>query len=273
MLAQHAEVEQNHSGRVETSTKHERFHSASRSNSLICERYCLIRRAVPCLGLSGFGKLRATLQHGPARPEPCLVMLSAVMASSTMKLFEETGAYLRGHFRLTSGLHSGEYLQCAKVLAVPAYAERLGRDLSNRLQAFIGDAPIDVVVAPAIGGIIIGYEVARDLNVRSFFTERDAVSNEMTLRRGFEVNPDERALVIEDVVTTGGSTREVIRLLERSGATVLAAGSIIDRSDGQVDLGVPRVALEVLNAVTYDPGDCPLCKAGIPLVKPGSRRV
>lgn len=200
-------------------------------------------------------------------------MLSAVTASSTMSLFEETGAYLRGHFRLTSGLHSGEYLQCAKVLAVPAYAERLGRELANRLKALLGDASVNVVVAPAIGGIIIGHEVARALNVRSFFAERDAVSNEMTLRRGFEVNPGERALVVEDVVTTGGSTREVIRMLESAGAAVLGAGSIIDRSNGQVELGVPRVALEAIYAATYDPGDCPLCKAGKPLVKPGSRRV
>jgi orotate phosphoribosyltransferase len=190
-----------------------------------------------------------------------------------MSLFEETGAYLRGHFRLTSGLHSGEYLQCAKVLAVPAYAERLGRELANRLQALTGDAAVDLVVAPAIGGIIIGHEVARALHVRSFFTERDAVSNEMTLRRGFEVNSGERAVVVEDVVTTGGSTREVIRLLESAGVAVLGAGSIVDRSNGQVELSVPHVALEVIHAATYDPADCPLCKAGKPLVKPGSRRV
>lgn len=204
-------------------------------------------------------------------------MLSAVTASTTMSLFEETGAYLRGHFRLTSGLHSGEYLQCARVLAVPAYAERLGRELAKRLQALIGgaggDASVDLVVAPAIGGIIIGHEVARALHVRSFFTERDAVSNEMTLRRGFEVNSGERALVVEDVITTGGSTGEVIRLLEGAGVVVLAAGSIIDRSNGQVEIGVPRVALETIHAATYDAGDCPLCKAGKPLVKPGSRRV
>jgi orotate phosphoribosyltransferase len=190
-----------------------------------------------------------------------------------MSLFEETGAYLRGHFRLTSGLHSGEYLQCAKVLAVPRYAERLGRELANQLQSLIGHGRVDLVVAPAIGGIVIGHEVARALNVRSFFTERDAVSNEMTLRRGFEVNSGERAIVIEDVVTTGGSTREVIRLLQSAGVAVPGAGSIIDRSDGQVDLGVPRVALETIRAETYDASDCPLCKAGTPLVKPGSRRV
>lgn len=188
-----------------------------------------------------------------------------------MDLFIETGAYLRGHFRLTSGLHSGEYLQCARVLAIPAYAERLGRELASKLHPLL-NGEIDLTVAPAIGGIIIGYEVARAFGVPSFFTERDPASNEMTLRRGFEIRPGERAVVIEDVVTTGGSTREVIRLLEAAGARVLAAGSIIDRSGGEVDLGVQRVALATLHPATYDPDDCPLCKDGQPLVKPGSRR-
>lgn len=190
-----------------------------------------------------------------------------------MDLFTATGAYLRGHFRLTSGLHSGEYLQCAKVLALPAHAEKLGRELANRLRSLIGGASVDVVAAPAIGGIIIGHEVARALNVRSLFTERDPVSNEMTLRRGFEVRSGERAAVIEDVVTTGGSTREVIRVLEAMGAVVVAAGSIIDRSNGRAEVGVPRVALEIMNPATYDADDCPLCRAGEPVLKPGSRRV
>ena len=189
-----------------------------------------------------------------------------------MDLFTATGAYLRGHFRLTSGLHSGEYLQCAKVLAVPSYAERLGQGLAARLQPLIKDNSLDLVVAPAMGGIIIGHEVARALNTRSLFTERDAATNEMTLRRGFEVKPGERAVVIEDVVTTGGSTREVIRLLESAGVSVVAAGSIIDRSGGKADLGVPRVALETLNPVAYNPEDCPLCQEGQPIVTPGSRR-
>ncbi len=210
--------------------------------------------------------------------QPLLAILRAVMSTpitsfSIMSLFEETGAYLRGHFRLTSGLHSAEYLQCAKVLAIPAYAERLGSELAGSLKSLIGAASVDVVVAPAIGGIIIGYEVARSLNVPSLFTERDSASpqNEMILRRGFEVTPGQRAIVVEDVVTTGGSTREVICVLQNAGAVVLAAGSIIDRSGGQVDLGVPRLALETLHPTTYDPADCPLCKQGEPLVKPGSR--
>jgi len=190
-----------------------------------------------------------------------------------MALFEETGAYLHGHFRLTSGLHSGEYLQCAKVLAHPKYAERLGRALSAKIRDLTGEVAIDVVVAPAMGGIIIGHEVARALGVRSLFTERDAATNSMTLRRGFEIAAGETAIVIEDVITTGGSTKEVVDAIAAAGARVLAAGSIIDRSGGRADVGVPRVALETLEAVAYPPEECPLCREGLPLVKPGSRRV
>ena len=189
-----------------------------------------------------------------------------------MDLFDETGAYLRGHFRLTSGLHSPEYLQCAKVLAVPSYAERLGRDLARALEPSLSGHEVDVVVSPAMGGIIIGHEVARALGVRSLFTERDAGSNAMTLRRGFALEPGQKAVVIEDVITTGGSTKEVVRLVQTLGVEVVAAGSIIDRSGGSADVGVPRVALQVLHPVTYDPNDCPLCRDGQPVVKPGSRR-
>ena len=206
-----------------------------------------------------------------------LVILAAVTAPSPaspsiMDLFAETGAYLRGHFRLTSGLHSGEYLQCAKVLAFPRYAERLGQELAAKMQPLIEAAVIDAVISPAMGGIIIGHEVARALNVKSLFTERDTSTNEMTLRRGFELKPGERAIVIEDVVTTGGSTKEVVHLLQSSGVEVLAAGSIIDRSGGKADVGAPRAALATLNPIAYNPQDCPLCQAGEPLVKPGSRR-
>jgi orotate phosphoribosyltransferase len=200
------------------------------------------------------------------------VILSTVTSAAVMDLFEETGAYLRGHFRLTSGLHSPEYLQCAKVLAVPSYAERLGRELAEALRPMLAGQEVDMVVSPAMGGIIIGHEVARALDVRSLFMERDAASNEMTLRRGFVVEPGERAVVVEDVVTTGGSTKEVVRLLQSMGVEVKAAGSIIDRSGGKADVGVPRVALQVLHPVTYDPNGCPLCQQGMPVVKPGSRR-
>jgi orotate phosphoribosyltransferase len=186
------------------------------------------------------------------------------LQGSVIETFQRTGAYLKGHFQLTSGLHSGEYLQCALVLQHPDIAERLGRELAARVPA------CDFVASPALGGLIIGHEVARARGHRFVFTERDA-NRKMTLRRGFAVRPGETALVIEDVVTTGGSTREVIEVLQRLGARVLGAGSVIDRSGGRVDLGVPRVALATLEAVAWDPGDCPLCKQGIPVEKPGSR--
>jgi orotate phosphoribosyltransferase len=181
-----------------------------------------------------------------------------------MAVFRETGAYLKGHFKLTSGLHSDEYLQCALVLQHPHLAERLGRELAEKL------TDCDVVVAPAMGGLIIGHEVARARGTRFLFTERGPDSK-MLMRRGFSIKPGERAVVIEDVVTTGGSTREVIDLLRAAGAVVTGAGSIIDRSGGKVDLGVPRVALSTLNVNTWDPADCPMCKQGNPVEKPGSR--
>jgi len=190
-----------------------------------------------------------------------------------MQLFRETGAYLKGHFRLTSGLHSNEYLQCALVLRYPNIAGRFGVQLAARLP------DSDIVVSPAIGGLIIGHEVARAKSAKAhgdtkgvpfLFTERDA-DGKMTLRRGFSIQNGETAIVIEDVVTTGGSTREVIALLTAAGAQVVGAGSVIDRSGGRADLGVPRVALATLDAVTYPPEDCPLCKQGLPVVKPGSR--
>ena len=183
-----------------------------------------------------------------------------------MAVFEETGAYLKGHFNLTSGLHSDEYLQCARVLQHPHFAERLGRELAERLPAS------DFVAAPALGGLIIGHEVARARGVRFLFTERDT-SAKMVLRRGFSIRPGETAVVIEDVVTTGGSTREVMELLQAAGVRVLGVGSVIDRSGGRVDLGVPRVALATLDAVSWTPEECPLCKQGLPVVKPGSRAV
>src|SRR5947209_14815708 len=144
-----------------------------------------------------------------------------------MELFDQTGAYLTGHFRLTSGLHSGEYLQCAKVLAYPEHAETLGRQLAASIQAKLKGKAATVVVSPAIGGIVIGHEVARALRVPALFAERDSATNEMSLRRGFVIEPGERAVVVEDVITTGGSTREVILLMRSLGAEVVAAGSII----------------------------------------------
>ena len=186
-----------------------------------------------------------------------------------LEAFRSTGAYLNGHFRLTSGLHSPEYLQCALVLQHPQYAEKLGQKLAAALLSAAGSQKTGVVASPAIGGLIIGHEVARALNTRFIFAEREA--GKMTLRRGFEVTAGETAVVVEDVITTGGSTREVIEALRQRGVRVLAAGSIIDRSGGKVDLGVPRVALETLTVVSHPPESCPLCAQGIPVVKPGSR--
>ena len=190
--------------------------------------------------------------------------------SEILALFHQTGAHLRGHFRLTSGLHSPEYLQCALVLQHPVHAERLGQALADRVREILGGKSVDVVASPAIGGLIIGHEVARALSARFVFAERDA-EGRMTLRRGFSVETGTTAVVIEDVVTTGGSTREVVDLLAAAGASVLAAGSIIDRSGGKADVGVPRVALATLQVVAYPPDDCPLCRQGSTAVKPGSR--
>ncbi|HUI57026.1 MAG TPA: orotate phosphoribosyltransferase [Bryobacteraceae bacterium] len=193
-------------------------------------------------------------------------------AESILELFRSTGAYLQGHFRLTSGLHSGEYLQCALVLQHPAAAEKLGRLLSEEIRK-VAPVPIAIVAAPALGGLIIGHEVARALGARFLFTERDAATKKMNLRRGFTVAPDETAVVVEDVITTGGSTHDVIEVLGALGARVVAAGSIIDRSGGHADVGVPRVALATMQVAAHYPEECPLCRSGIPVAKPGSRPV
>ncbi|MGE5487485.1 MAG: orotate phosphoribosyltransferase [bacterium] len=185
-------------------------------------------------------------------------------------MFRQTGAYLRGHFRLTSGLHSPEYLQCALVLQYPQHAAGLGTMLAHEIRTAAGGRHIEVVASPAIGGIVIGHEVARALGARAIFTERDP-EGKMVLRRGFSVSPGETAVVVEDVITTGGSTREVVRVLRDAGADVVAAGCIADRSSGKVDLGVRLAALLTLSVVSYPPENCPLCRQGIPVVKPGSR--
>jgi orotate phosphoribosyltransferase len=190
---------------------------------------------------------------------------------SILDVFRQTGAYLSGHFQLTSGLHSPEYLQCALVLQHPEIAERLGAKLAAELRREAGAEKIAVVVSPAMGGLIIGHEVARALGTRFLFTERDAVSGKMILRRGFALQPDEPAVVVEDVITTGGSTREVVDILKASGARAIAAGSIIDRSGGKAQVGAPRVALATLDVVAYQPEDCPLCRQGLAVSKPGSR--
>jgi len=175
-----------------------------------------------------------------------------------------------GHFRLTSGLHSGEYLQCALVLRHPAAAEQLGRLVAAELHKLIGEK-IGLVVSPALGGLIIGHEVARALGTPFLFTERDPETRKMLLRRGFTIEPGQTAVVVEDVITTGGSTQDVVETLAAAGAKVLAAASIIDRSGGKAEVGVPRAALVTLQVAAFPPEDCPLCRQGLPVVKPGSR--
>ncbi len=189
--------------------------------------------------------------------------------------FKETDALLEGHFILSSGLHSGNYLQCAVALQYPADAARFGRAIADE---FVSTAcgsdrsspSIDAVASPAIGGLVIGHAVAQVLNVRFIWTERQL--EVMTLRRGFSVKGGERILVVEDVITTGGSTRECIEALEKAGAKVVGAASIIDRSNGKADVGVPRIALLGLDVPTYQPDACPLCESGSLAYKPGSRK-
>jgi orotate phosphoribosyltransferase len=182
-----------------------------------------------------------------------------------LESFTERGALLEGHFILSSGLHSSKYLQCALALQEPVDAVRYGEAIGEHFK----DANIETVASPAIGGLIIGFAVARALGVRFIWTERQ--NGEMTLRRGFSVKQGERILVAEDVITTGGSTRECIAALELHGAKVVAAASIVDRSNGTADVGVPRIELVRLDVPGYKPEECPLCAAGIEAVKPGSR--
>jgi orotate phosphoribosyltransferase len=191
-------------------------------------------------------------------------------AESVLELFRSRGAYLEGHFRLTSGLHSSAYLQCALVLQYPDAAEKLGRSLAEELSR-IAAAPVGLVASPALGGVIIGHEVARVLGCRFIFTEREASGGKMMLRRGFHITPGEIAVVVEDVITTGGSTQEVVEVLRAAGANMVAAGSIIDRSGGRAAVGVPRVALATLKVDSFPPETCPMCAQGILAVKPGSR--
>ncbi len=183
-----------------------------------------------------------------------------------VKLLESVGAIRQGHFELSSGRHSGTYIQCALVLAHPQYAEQLGRAVA----ALFRDHSIACVVSPALGGVIIGHEVARALGVRALFVERDR-SGQMALRRGFELQPGERVLVIEDVWTTGGSTRETIGVVEQEGGLAVAAGAIIDRSGGRIELNVASRALLEMEVPSYEPDECPQCRAGAVATRPGSR--
>ncbi|QDA60511.1 orotate phosphoribosyltransferase [Hymenobacter jejuensis] len=181
---------------------------------------------------------------------------------------QQEDALLRGHFRLSSGLHSDTYVQCARFLRRPDLAEPALAELATQIQA-AGLQP-DVVVGPAMGGVVVSYELARQLKVPAIFTERDD-TGAMTLRRGFSIRPGERIIIAEDVVTTGKSTKEVAKVLEALGGKILAVASLIDRTNGEAELSFPTFALLPVTAATYAPDDCPLCRAGIPVVKPGSR--
>jgi len=194
----------------------------------------------------------------------------AMDTDGMLAIFRETGALLEGHFLLTSGLHSNQYFQCAKVLQYPRHCELLCADLARTFRAH----HIDVVIAPALGGIVVGQEVGRQLGVRTMFTERKEAS--MQLRRGFAIAAGERVLVCEDVVTTGGSVREVIEIVRGAGGIVAGVGAIVDRSGGTVRFeladGGMQHAVMTLQAATYAPEKCPLCAQGSAPVKPGSRR-
>ena len=184
-----------------------------------------------------------------------------------LDLYRRSGALLEGHFRLTSGLHSPGYLQCALVLQHPQHAEMLGRAIADRTR----ELRATVVLSPALGGVVIGQEVGRALGVRAIFAERQ--DGALTLRRGFMISENDRVLVVEDVVTTGGSTRETMQVARASGGQVVGAASIVDRGTRPVDLGVPYVSLLAIELATYEPDRCPLCAQGLPVVKPGSRPV
>lgn len=189
-------------------------------------------------------------------------------ADEIMQLFERVGAVRHGHFELSSGRHSSTYVQCALVLQYPESAEKLGRALAEKFKG----VQIDCVASPALGGVLVGHEVARGLGVRAVFVERD-ISGRMALRRGFAFQPNERVLVVEDVWTTGGSTRETIGVVEQAGGLAVAAGALIDRSGNQLELNVPTKALIDLDIPSYEAFECPLCRSGQEIAKPGSHFV
>ncbi|MET4074774.1 orotate phosphoribosyltransferase [Hymenobacter sp. UYCo722] len=194
--------------------------------------------------------------------------ITAFDAATLEYLLRQEDALLSGHFRLSSGLHSDTYVQCARFLRRPDLAAPAAAALAVQLEA-AGLKP-DVVVGPAMGGVVIGYELARQLRVPGIFTERDA-DGKMILRRGFTIEPGEKVVIAEDVVTTGKSTLEVAKLLREMGAEVLAVASLIDRTGGKGGLDFPHFALLQVQAATFAPENCPMCAAGVPVVKPGSR--
>ncbi|WP_238988774.1 orotate phosphoribosyltransferase [Calorimonas adulescens] len=184
-----------------------------------------------------------------------------------LEILRKTEALLEGHFLLTSGKHSDRYIQCAKITQYPEYCEEICKAMAKNFQ----DEGVDVVIGPAIGGILESYEVARQLKAKSIFAERE--NRILTLRRGFEIKEGERVLVVEDVTTTGGTTREVIDLVRSHGGIVVGVTSIVDRSGGKIDFGVTFKPLVIVDFNTYNPDECLLCKRGIPYIKPGSRKI
>lgn len=184
-----------------------------------------------------------------------------------LDIFTETNALLNGHFLLTSGRHSNQYFQCAKVLQYPMFTEKICKVIAE----YFIDYKIDTVISPAIGGIVVGQEVARQLNKKFIFAERE--DKNLRLRRGFEIKENENVLVCEDVVTTGGSVFEVIEIVKQSNANLVGVGMIVDRSNGKVNFNVPQISTIQLEVVSYLPDECPICKTDKPLVKPGSRKI
>lgn len=189
--------------------------------------------------------------------------------ADVLNVLRDSGAFLSGHFKLSSGLHSGHYLQCAALFRFPRPSAELCADLVKQIQT--AGISFDCVISPALGGVLMGYEVARQANVPNIFAERDT-SNAMALRRGFAIEAGQRTLVVEDVITTGGSVKEVMGLVQAAGGIVAAVGAIADRSRGKADFGVPFLSLVQLDFPAYEQSQCPHCAAGVPVEKPGSKK-
>ncbi|MCL2420396.1 MAG: orotate phosphoribosyltransferase [Defluviitaleaceae bacterium] len=187
------------------------------------------------------------------------------MNNQAERILTECDAMLHGHFKLTSGRHGDVYMQCAKVQQYPEHMEAIAKIVADGFK----DQPVDIVVAPAVGAIVFGYELARQLNAKAIFAER--VDGQMTLRRGFEIPKGAKVVAAEDTITTGGSIKEVMDIVRNSGGDLLGVGSIVDRTGGEIDLGARLVSAYSKKIISYLPEECPMCKEGKPIVKPGSR--
>ena len=195
-------------------------------------------------------------------------MLQMITRERVLEILKEAGVLLEGHFLLTSGKHSNRYLQCAKIFRNTKYSEELCRALAEQFQ----DAGVEVVIGPAMGAVQMAYEVSRHLECENFFAERE--DGKMTLRRGFVVKPGMKVLLVEDVVTTGGSVKEVMEIVREAGGEIVGVGSIVDRTNGKMDFGVPFKSVIAVDVQAWEPQDCPLCKEGkVELVNPGSRKL